>query len=124
MEWITAPWRWARSMARSHALQRRLDDEIQFHIDQQVEKNQRAGMMSDEARRQALIKFGGVEHIKERTRDEIRPRLVEDSIRDVRYGVRMLRHNPFFAATAVVMLALGIGASTTLFSIVHAVLLQ
>ena len=64
--------------------------EIRFHIDQQTEKNIRAGMTPEEARRQAFVRFGGVEYLKEQTRDEFRPALLEDFLRDVRYGVRLL----------------------------------
>ena len=87
----------ARS-AGADALERGLDEEIRFHIDQQTEKNRRAGMSPDEARRQALIRFGGVERVKESTRDEIRPALLEDSLRDVRHGLRVLRRAPGFTA--------------------------
>ena len=67
---------------------------MRFHLDQQTEKLRRAGMSPDEARRQALLKFGGLEGVKERTRDEIRPALLEDSLRDIRHGVRVLRRRP------------------------------
>ena len=58
--------------ATRHELEDRLDDEIRFHVEQQIEKNRRAGMTPDEARRQALIRFGGVEQMREATRDEFR----------------------------------------------------
>ena len=64
-----------RRLWHGRQLERGLDEEIRFHIDQQIEKNLRAGMTADEARRQAFVKFGGVEHLKERTRDEYRPAL-------------------------------------------------
>ena len=64
MRWITESWNWIRSMRRRDALEGGLDDEIRFHIDQQTEKQRRAGMNPDEARRQALRKFGGVDRIK------------------------------------------------------------
>ena len=65
-------WRRLRSLVRRRELEDRLDDEIRFHVEQQTEKNRRAGMTPDEARRQALIRFGGVEQVRERTRDEFR----------------------------------------------------
>jgi predicted permease len=124
MRWLTNGWLWLRSLARSRALQRELDEEIRFHIDQQTDRNRRAGMAPHEARRQALIKFGGIERVKEHTRDEIRPPLLEQSMRDLRYSVRVLRQAPGFAATVLVTLAIGIGANATLFSIINAVLLR
>jgi putative ABC transport system permease protein len=124
MRWIRNGLTWMRSIARSRELRRGLDEEIRFHIDQQAEKNLRAGMAPGEARRQALLKFGGIEGVKERTRDEIRPPILEGSVRDVRYGFRMLRQAPAFSLAALVTLALGIGANATLFSIINAVLLR
>ena len=111
------------TVARRDAVEDGLNEEIRFHIDQQTEKNIRAGMAPDEARRQAFIKFGGVEHVKEQTRDEFRPALFEDFFRDLRYGGRILRRAPGFALIAIVTLGLGIGAATAVFSVVNGVLL-
>ena len=83
MAWLTDTWSRLRSLWHRDALESGLDDEIRFHVDQQTEKNLRAGMTPQEARRQALIRFGGVEGTRERTRDEIRPALLEDSWRDM-----------------------------------------
>jgi len=111
-----------RSLVRRSEVEDRLDDEIRFHVEQQIEKNTRAGMAPAEARRQALIRFGGVEQMRERTRDEFRAGLIEHLARDVRYGLRSLRRHPGFTAMAVLSLAIGIGANTTIFGLVNAVL--
>jgi putative ABC transport system permease protein len=124
MGWIREGWRRLRSLTRVDALERGLDEEIRFHIERQIDKNVRAGMTPDEARRQAYIKFGGVERIKERTRDEFRPALVQDSLLDLQYGVRALRRAPAFTVVAALTLALGIGATTAVFTVVHGVLIK
>src|SRR4029453_5399941 len=113
-----------RSLGHRRELEERVDDENRFHVDQQNEKNRRAGMPSDEARRQALIQFGGVEQARERTRDEFRGAPIENLARDVRYGLRSLRRHPGFSAMAVLSLAIGIGANATIFGVVHAVLFR
>jgi putative ABC transport system permease protein len=124
MRWITQRWTRIRSIARRRALERGLDEEMRFHLDQQTEKLRRAGMNPDEARRQALLKFGGLERVKESTRDELRPALLEDAVRDLRHGVRVLGRAPGFTAAALVTLALGIGATSAIFSLVRTVMLQ
>jgi predicted permease len=113
-----------RSLLRRRVLEDRLDEEIRFHVEQQIEKNRRAGMSPAEARRQALIRFGGVEQMRERTRDEFRAGPLEHLARDVRYGLRSLRRHPGFSAMAVLSLAIGIGANATIFGVAHAVLFR
>jgi putative ABC transport system permease protein len=117
---------WSRLRGAIHrrTLEDGLDDEIRFHLDQQVEKNLRTGLSADEARRQALIRFGGVERTREQTRDEIRPALLQDLVRDVRHGSRLLRRAPGFTLAALVTLALGIGATSAIFSVVRTVMLE
>jgi hypothetical protein len=117
-------WRRLRSLLRRRELEDGLDDEIRFHVEQQMEKNRRAGLAPDEARRQALIRFGGVEHVRERTRDEFRAAPLENLARDVRYGLRSLGRQPGFSAMAVLSLAIGIGANAVIFGVTHALLFR
>ena len=121
---LAQAWRWMRSIVRRGALERGFDEELQFHIDQQTEKYVRAGMSPDEARRQAMLRFGGVVRVQEETRDEIRPALLDDSIRDIRFGARVLWRAPGFTMAALATLAIGIGATAAIFSVVRTVMLE
>ena len=101
-----------------------MNDELRFHIEQQTAENIASGMAPAEARRQARLQFGALEGIKENCREQRRGFWLEELWADVRYGVRILGKNPGFAAAATLTLALGIGASTAVFSLVNAILLK
>ncbi len=102
----------------------RLEEEIRFHIDMATEKNIRLGMTPEEARRREMVKFGAREHWKDEARNEFRRPFWSDLRKDFVHAFRTLRRHPGFALTVILTLALGIGASTAIFSVVNAVLLR
>jgi macrolide transport system ATP-binding/permease protein len=103
---------------------RELTEELESHLAMHIEDNFRSGMTPEEARRQALIKLGGLEQTKEIYRDRRGLPMLETLIRDLHYGARMLAKNPGFTVVAILSLSLGIGANTTIFSLGNALLLR
>ena len=124
MTWMRELWHRLRTAIGRDGLEHGLEEEIRFHLDQQIEKNLRAGMAPDLARRRALVRFGGVEQVRERTRDEFRLALLQDCLQDLRRGARALRRAPAYTTVSILTLALGIGATTAVFTVVQGVLLK
>ena len=113
-----------RALFSRDAVEHELETELRFHIEREAEKYERNGMSREAALRRARLEFGGVEQMKEASRDMRGIARLESILRDLRYAMRSLRNRPAFTLTVVATLALGIGANTAIFTLVDALVLR
>ncbi|MGA8528686.1 MAG: ABC transporter permease, partial [Acidobacteriaceae bacterium] len=115
---------WLGRLFNRKRMEAELDKELRFHFESQVADKVRAGVPEAEARRLTRIEFGGIEQIKEDCRERRGTMGLESLLQDIRYTARQLRRSPGFAAVAILTVALGTGATTAIFTLVHAVLMK
>ena len=113
-----------RSVFRRELLDGELNDEMTSHLEMAVEENKRSGLTPEEARRQALIRFGGVQQAREQQREARGLPWLDVLMQDLRFTFRTLRRDKGFAFVAILILALGIGANVAVFSVVNTILLR
>ena len=124
---MRTPRAWLRrvmSLVRRDRLDRELAEELEAHLEMHIDDNRRLGMSVDEARREALIKLGGMEQLKEEYRNRRDLPVLETALKDLRFAFRLMRRTPGFSAVILVTLAIGIGANTVMFSVVNTLLLR
>src|SRR5246127_2758582 len=114
--WLHQSFHRMRSLFRRAQLDRDLDEEMSAHLELAIEENLERGLSPAEARRQALVRFGGPQQVKENHREARGLPLLETIFQDFRFALRMLRRSPVFALVAIFCLTLGIGANAAVFS--------
>src|SRR5688500_9508780 len=113
-----------RALFQKQRLDAEMEDELRSHIEMRTQQNIEAGMNLEEARYAALRQFGWAESIKEDCREQRGVRFIERFVRDARFGMRTLWKNPAFTFVAVLTLALGIGGSAAVFSLINGIILR
>src|SRR5271168_5184552 len=113
-----------KSLLPKRASDAQMNSELRFHIEELTEANIVAGMSPEEARRRAVLEFGGHEQVKEELRDVYRIRLLDATTANLKSAFRFIRKSPTFSATVILTLALAIGANSAVFSAIDAILLK
>ncbi len=115
---------WWRRLRHRERVENELDAELRDHVERQVAQHVRAGLSEREARRRARLEFGGLDHVKEMCRDVGGTRWIDETWQDLRFAVRLLLKEPWFSAAAVLALGLGIGLTSTGFTVYNAMLVR
>lgn len=124
MEWLRVLFSRCTGLLHGKRFDAELDEELRAHIDLAIDENQRRGLSAALARTQALRSFGGVTQTREAYRTQRGLQFLESLKQDISYALRQLRHSPAFALTVALILTLGIGINTAIFSVVHHILLE
>src|SRR5271170_3935515 len=115
---------WWKSLFSKGASDAQMNSELRFHVDELTDENIAAGMSPEEARRRAILEFGGQENFKEQVRDVYRIRFVDATLANLKSAFRFIRKSPTFSLTVILTLALAIGANSAVFSAIDAILLK